>query len=386
MTLVLFLTQSNVADYSFGGAQRANHLRNALLSVAEVDTLIIHGGPRFLLEEQWSSGRTRGANISAYGVSVSALRQRFALTRWIDSILSERAYDYVVAQYVDLATLVPRHARKMMIFDPDDFLKSMPSGIKGSMLTRAKLRVRNVLAQRIASQALHVWFANPRLGHVPNNQQRSFMPNVVSIPDDSRRRPAVVPQRLLMVGFFDHAPNAEGLTWFVANVWPSIFEKFPAAELHVVGQFNGNIAAHLPSVCFRGYVEDLTLEYDRAAVVIAPIRSGGGTQIKVIDALVHGRPLVSSMFAYAGFAEDLTSGESLLTAESVSDWIVACDLLLSDRSAAEAMAAHGAREVKRSYGRDRMKREVTDTLTSLSNRRAAALEIHSRCLRRADIG
>lgn len=369
MTRILFLTQSAIDDFSFGGAQRANHLRNALMSSAEVDTLIIHGGSIFKADQCWSVDRTREAHISAYGISMAAFLQRRALTKWIAGMLSKDSYDYIVAQYVDLATLVPQKARGSMIFDPDDFLKSLPPGVNGSVIDRMKLIVRNNLARRIADTSLHVWFANSRHGHVPDNPRRSFMPNVVKLPDAARCRIPAVQQRLLMVGLFDHAPNADGIIWFIEHVWPTLIARFPAAEIHAIGRFKPDLATRLLSVRFRGYVDDLAAEYDQAAVVIAPIRSGGGTQIKVIDALVHQRPLVSSTFAHAGFAEYLQNGEHLLAADTAEDWIAACSLLLEKEIEAEAMAKRGASQAAMTFGPNRMVDEVKNTLASVQHMR-----------------
>lgn len=365
MPRILFLTHCPIGDFSFGGSQRANHLRNALLAAAEVDTLIINGGPTFATGQQWSADRTREGKVSTYGISPEALRQRRALTRWITTILASEHYDFIVAQYLDLALLVPRKDRARMIFDPDDFLKTPPPGAAVSLLGRIKMRARNILAQRIARQALHVWYASPKPGDLPDNSRRSFMPNVVTVPDPTRDREMPVADRLLMVGLFAHEPNVEGLRWFADHVWPTLATRFPAAELHVIGRHVPDLPKQIPAALFHGFVEDLAAEYDQAAVVIAPIRSGGGTQIKVIDALVHARPLVSSAFAYAGFAADLKLEDHLLVADNAAEWIDACTHLLNDPDAAETMARRGAEQAASTYGPERMMTEVKSTLTSV---------------------
>ncbi len=367
MTRILFLTHSPIGDFTFGGSQRANHLRNALLAAAEVDTLIINGGPVFLTGDTWSADRAREGKVSVYGSSPEALRQRRALTRWIAGILAAERYDFIVAQYLDLAALVPRKDRARMIFDPDDFMKTPVPGVQTSLFGRLKMKLRNLLAQRVADQALHVWYASPKPGHLPRNPRRSFMPNVVAVPDPGRPRVAAVPGRLLMVGHFAHEPNVEGLRWFAEHIWPALATRFPDAALHVIGRHKPDFPATVPVAHFHGFVADIAQEYDRAAVVIAPIRSGGGTQIKVIDALVHARPLVSSTFAYSGFAADLKPEEHLLAASDADEWIAACTRLLTDPASAEAMASRGAMQAAATYGPDRMVTEVRSTLASLGH-------------------
>ncbi|RYZ58015.1 MAG: glycosyltransferase, partial [Proteobacteria bacterium] len=162
-------------------------------------------------------------------------------------------------------------------------------------------------------------------------------------------RPAPVPGRLLMVGLLEHAPNAVGLRRFVDEVLPSVRERVPGAELHAVGFHGVNFAStfgsavDVPGLVLRGFVEDLAQEYARASVVIAPIFTGGGTQIKVIDALAHERPLVASPFAYGGFAADLKAPDHLRVARDPAEWIEHCVALLKDPAAAEALAARGHR-------------------------------------------
>ncbi len=367
MTRILFLTHSPINDFTFGGSQRANHLRNALLAVAEVDTLIINGGPAFGTGDTWSNDRTREGKVGVYGSSPEALRQRRALTRWIAGILDGERYDFIVAQYLDLAALVPRKARERMIFDPDDFMKTPVPGVQTSLPGRLKMKLRNLLAQHVADQALHVWYASPKPGHLPRNPRRSFMPNVVALPAPTRQRAAAIPGRLLMVGHFAHEPNVEGLGWFAGHVWPALSARFPAAELHVIGRHKPDLPSHIPAAHFHGFVESISAEYDRAAVVIAPIRSGGGTQIKVIDALVHARPLVSSTFAWSGFAADLKQEEHLLAAGEADEWIAACARLLDDPVAAEVMAKRGAVQAAATYGPERMVTEVRSTLASVGH-------------------
>lgn len=364
MPHILFLTQSSVGDFSFGGGQRTNHLRNALVASGTVDTLIVQGGPHFKADDRWSVARTRQAHLSAYGVSATAFLQRRALKRWIANIIASANYDYIVAQYASLATLVPRNSRRIMIFDPDDYFRSSRPGVPPSAVERSKLRIKNYLARRVANYSMHVWYNNSRPGHVPDNPRRSLLPNVVAIPDPSRPRfPSK--RRLLMVGFFDHAPNADGLIWFMENVWSSLSAMFSSLEFHAIGRFNPALAAQLPAVVFRGYVDDLAAEYDQAAVVVAPVRFGGGTQIKVLDALVHERPLVASTFAHAGFSEDFEEGEHLLTADTAADWISACRNLLNQPGDAEAMATRGAKQAAAAFGPHRMVDEVRNTLAKM---------------------
>ena len=122
-----------------------------------------------------------------------------------------------------------------------------------------------------------------------------------------------------MVGFYEHPPNASGLRWFAAHVLPTLASRFESVELHAVGKYPASLKSELPStVVLRGFVPDIAAEYDQAALVIAPIEYGGGTQIKVIEALAFGRPLVASAFSHIGFSEHLRNEERLVAGQNAS--------------------------------------------------------------------
>ncbi|WP_375420932.1 glycosyltransferase [uncultured Sphingomonas sp.] len=362
---ILYMTLARIGDRSFGGAMRANYIYDALREVAEVETLVIHGGPTFSLDEQMDDRGIRTALISRWGLSIGALRQRALLKRWIASAIRLGSYDLIVAQYVGIAGLVPAGERDRLIFDADDFVKSAVAGTRQSPADRLKLRVRNLVARRLARQALHVWYSNPTPEHSPPSERKSWLPNVVALPDAERLRLSPTPGRVLMVGFFSHKPNIDGLRWFCTNVWPDVLASVPEAKLHAVGRYEEADAASLPCVNFLGYVPDLPTAYDEAALVIAPVISGGGTQIKVIDALAHGQPTLVSSFAHAGFADDLHDGEHLLVASSPQEWIERCIWALRSPEQIATVAERGEAIVRRIYGSERLKALVKDTIIHL---------------------
>jgi glycosyltransferase involved in cell wall biosynthesis len=360
---ILYLTYSQVGDQSFGGAIRANAIRNALIEVADIDTLVVDGGGEFLLDPVWGQGRVRRASISRYGLSKQGIIQRNKLKRWVHGIIASGAYDIIVAQRLDLATLIPVSARPRMIFDPDDFIKSV--GPNTPISKRIKFILRNWMSRRVARQSAHVWYSNPAKDQLPPVVSRSFLPNIAPFPDADRTRPDPIPGRLVMVGLFAHQPNAEGLTWFHDHVLPKLKLVDDNVELHAIGNSSQDLRDSLPNVNFRGFVDVLSYEYDKASLVIAPILSGGGTQIKVIDALAHGRPLVVSRFTHRGFSENLFHEDHLLVADSVEDWVRSCTHALSNQANVAAMAKRGELAVRNNYGSDQLVRIVSATIDSL---------------------
>lgn len=126
------------------------------------------------------------------------------------------------------------------------------------------------------------------------------VPNVVPLQERPERERA---PEVLFVGGFSHAPNADGLLWFMRECWAPIREQVPEATLTVVGS-NATAPvralAGTPGVRVEGYVPTTGPYLERAAVSIAPLRYGGGMKGKVCEALAAGMPLVSTTAGVSG--------------------------------------------------------------------------------------
>ncbi|HSA99963.1 MAG TPA: glycosyltransferase [Anaerolineales bacterium] len=103
-----------------------------------------------------------------------------------------------------------------------------------------------------------------------------------------------VPERILYVGG-DNPANADGLRRFLEHCWPVIADRYPGASLHVVGNVSRNFPGQkFERVEFLGHVPDVAMEYKQAEVAINPIWIGTGLKIKTVEALAHGKPLVTT--------------------------------------------------------------------------------------------
>src|SRR5205085_5990423 len=93
-----------------------------------------------------------------------------------------------------------------------------------------------------------------------------------------------------------YGPNVEGLRWLVADVWPLVTAALPSARLEIAGLGTDSLRDELSSDGVRvvGTVDDVGAFYDGCAVVAAPVRRGGGSQLKVVEALGRGRVVVAT--------------------------------------------------------------------------------------------
>jgi glycosyltransferase involved in cell wall biosynthesis len=119
-------------------------------------------------------------------------------------------------------------------------------------------------------------------------------------------RSAPVPGEVLFVGFLARWENEEGLLWFLSAVWPRIKTAAPAARLRVAGlgiRSTVSEAARIAGAELLGFVPDLEPLYERAAVVVVPVRLGAGVKFKVVDALVAGVPVVTTTVGAEGIGD-----------------------------------------------------------------------------------
>ncbi|AUZ35699.1 hypothetical protein C3B78_15425 [Arthrobacter sp. PGP41] len=111
---------------------------------------------------------------------------------------------------------------------------------------------------------------------------------------------------ILFVGFLARWENEEGLLWFLADVWPRIKAAAPEARFRIAGlgvRSTTVEAARLSDVELLGFVDDLEPFYERASVVVVPVRLGAGVKFKVVDALMAGVPLVTTTVGAEGIGD-----------------------------------------------------------------------------------
>jgi polysaccharide biosynthesis protein PslH len=137
---------------------------------------------------------------------------------------------------------------------------------------------------------------------------------------------------VLFVGNFMHPPNVAAAKRLAGTIFPLIAAERPDARLVLVGAGPPPSLQALASdkVTVTGRVTDLNAFLDAAAVVVAPISSGGGMRVKALDALVSGKALVASSLALEGL--DVRAGEQVLAADDDAAFAEAVVALLGDES------------------------------------------------------
>jgi polysaccharide biosynthesis protein PslH len=167
-----------------------------------------------------------------------------------------------------------------------------------------------------------------------------------------------------------YAPNDEGARWLITRIWPRLRRQIrsplrlliagsnPAPSLVRLGRRHG--------VTVTGTVPDIGAFYGQADLALVPIRAGGGTRIKLLEAAAHGVPVVSTTFGAEGTT--FRHRRDLLIADGEREFAHACVAMLQRPRYAQALAARARCRAAQDYSAKRWAERLAGRITDLRQR------------------
>lgn len=156
---------------------------------------------------------------------------------------------------------------------------------------------------------------------------------------------------IAFVGNLGYFPNVDAASWFLTQVMPRLRAACPAATLRLIGMRPAvrlrRLCQHLPYAELVGPVERVHPHLARAAVAVAPMRAGSGQQIKMLEAMATGTPVVASSIAAAGL--EAVAGRDLLVADDAGAFADAVARVLTDPVLAQQLAHNARKLVEQRY-------------------------------------
>jgi sugar transferase (PEP-CTERM/EpsH1 system associated) len=157
---------------------------------------------------------------------------------------------------------------------------------------------------------------------------------------------------LVFTGSMDWLPNEDAMRYFTSEIMPLVKRVLPDVTLTVVGRnpFPSllELARRDPSVIVTGRVEDVRPYMERAAAYVVPLRIGGGTRLKIYEAMAMERPIISTTVGAEGLP--VRHDEELLLADDPEAFAAAVVRVLKDKAFAAELSARAARMTREKFG------------------------------------
>jgi glycosyltransferase involved in cell wall biosynthesis len=277
----------------------------------------------------------------------------------VECFVREGHYAAVQAEGIEMARylrLVPPERR---IYDAHnaEFLLQRRLSATGSPLSRLYSRVqwrrlerfeRKVARHSRMTLAVSNHDANQLLALAGDGVDARVVPNAIEAsaypfnppsPDSTRN--------VLFLGRLDFRPNAQAIRWLLDEVLPDL----PEARLFAVGaappRWLIEAGQHDDRIAVTGYVPDERIYTQRAAAMVLPLQSGGGSRLKALIAMASGVPIVSTRLGMEGLEAEAET--HYLSAESAAEWVAALRRLLGDLQLRQQLARNARRLVEARY-------------------------------------
>jgi polysaccharide biosynthesis protein PslH len=158
---------------------------------------------------------------------------------------------------------------------------------------------------------------------------------------------------IVFIGSLDYRPNKDAIRWFIKSIWPRVRAEIPEVEMLLVGRRPPRWIAELcrrANILLHVDVPDTRPYLEKAALMVAPIRIGGGTRLKILEAMAAGRCVVSTSIGAEGL--DVRNGEHMMVADDSAEFAQTVISLLHDPARRQALGRAGRILVEAKYSWD----------------------------------
>ena len=293
----------------------------------------------------------------------------------------ERRFDVAICDFLDAAVNFPQeltfptalfqHNVESEIWrrhasNGSGGIKKLVYGLEFSRMLRYEKEIVRKFDHVIAvsahdKQLMSAWVDPGRISVVPTGvDTNQFHPG----PQPARENPLV-----LFVGAMDWEPNVDAMEYFCSEIWPGILKKVPPARFRIVGRNPGAKVQKLvcESVEVTGRVPEVIDHLHQASVVVVPLRIGGGTRLKIYEAMAAGKAMVSTSVGAEGL--DVHHGHDIILSDTAEAFADSVARLLQDadkrmrleRAAAELAANYGWPRIGARFG-EILEKVVADAL------------------------
>lgn len=284
------------------------------------------------------------------------------------ALLAEERYDVVQAEGIEMARYLPiaqrggarpvfsehnvEHLLQRRAYLVDRTHPARLPKALYSMLQARKLARFEAAACRLADLTLTVSEDDAAaLRKLESGGRYRVVPNAIDPSAYPERQGWPARPTVLFTGTLDYRPNADAVRWLLDKVMPLVWEHVPEARVLIVGRGPAaDLVArgqHDPRIAVSGEVESVDPYWTRASLYALPVRGGGGTRFKAMEAMAAGLPLVSTPMGMEGI--QAADGTHYLAGQTPTQLAAAIVRLLGDEALRERLAAAGSQLVREQY-------------------------------------
>jgi len=258
-----------------------------------------------------------------------------AMSEALSAVVAAERFDLAHLESIHMAAYEPilRGAGLPLVYDWHNIESEVMRRYSRSAPTPAHKLYASATARRLA--ALEEGILRTAAGHIVCSEREreallglapaariATIENGADLRSFRETQPAAGRLRILFVGWMAYHANVKAAVDFTRTVWPGIRERFPEWRLTLAGMDPAPAVLALrnePNVEVTGTVADLRPYYGEAVAAIVPLRTGGGTRLKILGAMAAGVPVVSTPLGAEGLS--VSPDEDILIAESDADWL-----------------------------------------------------------------
>ena len=288
--------------------------------------------------------------LSLHSFEHLQVARRADFQKLIDEEIASDAYDVVQVEFANMGCFrYSRGARRpLLILDEHNIEYDLQRRTAGSAegVTR---RVYNSLNWRkLGREEKSAWqrfdgvvLTSERdaqlLAQESPKTRRAVVPNGVNVDQFAASTSAPEQDRLLFFGANNYFPNHDALLYFIDEVLPKVIAQRPNVKFSIVGPGvqPAVLARQSANVEIVGFVDDLMPHLERASVVVVPLRIGGGTRLKIVEAMAKSKAIVSTSIGAEGI--DLSHERDVLLADTPADLAAQILRVLGDRELSQRL-------------------------------------------------
>ena len=264
----------------------------------------------------------------------------------ITEILNKQRYDLVIASQLQMAAYYPYFRNVPALFEEIEIglFHDQVFSADGKVRLRHSLtwfKLRMYLSRLLDSfQACTVVSLQEKQlisrGFPAFKRPIEVIPNCLNVDEYKNISSQKKPNTLIFSGPFKYRANYDTMLWFVGEVFPMVLEKIPDAQLIITGDHANLPLPSLKNIILAGYVDDVKSLIASCSVSVAPLLSGGGTRLKILEAMALEIPVVATSKGLEGL--DLIHNEHILCADTPVEFARCVISLLTNESEGRKLA------------------------------------------------